>query len=156
MTETTRRTVLAGAVGVGAAAVVTACGGGSGSGSNGPAPDTPTQSPPTTGAAATPGQSAPPAANGLARTSEIPVGGGKIFDAQKVVVTQPAAGQFKAFSAICTHMGCTVGSVSGGLIKCPCHGSQYSIQDGSVKGGPAPQPLPAKQVTVSGDEIVVS
>ncbi len=157
MSETTRRAVLAGAIGAGAAAVVTACGGGSDSGSNGgsdgQAQDTPTQDPP---AASAPAQSSAPAANGLARTSDIPVGGGKIFDAQKVVVTQPAAGQFKAFSAICTHMGCTVGSVSGGLIKCPCHGSEYSIQDGSVKGGPAPKALPAKQVTVSGDEIVVS
>jgi Rieske Fe-S protein len=158
MSETTRRAVLAGAVGAGAAAVVTACGGGgsdSGSdgGSDGQARDTPTQAPPTTSA---PAESSTPAVNGLAKTSDIPVGGGKIFDAQKVVVTQPAAGQFKAFSAICTHMGCTVGSVSGGLIKCPCHGSEYSIQDGSVKGGPAPKALPAKQVTVTGDQVVVS
>jgi Rieske Fe-S protein len=157
MSETTRRAVLAGTVGAGAAAMLTACGGGgsdsgSNSGSGSQAPD-PTQNQPATSA---PGESSAPAVNGLARTSDIPVGGGKIFDAQKVVVTQPAAGQFKAFSAICTHMGCTVGSVSGGLIKCPCHGSEYSIQDGSVKGGPAPKALPAKQVTVSGDEIVVS
>jgi Rieske Fe-S protein len=157
MSETTRRAVLAGAVGAGAAAVVTACGGGgSGSGSNsgsGSQAQDPTQNPPTTSA---PAESSAPAVNGLARTSEIPVGGGKIFDAQKVVVTQPATGQFKAFSAICTHMGCTVGSVSGGLIKCPCHGSEYSIQDGSVKGGPAPKALPAKQVTVTGDQITVT
>jgi Rieske Fe-S protein len=157
MSETTRRAVLAGAVGAGAAAVVTACGGGgsdsgSNSGSGSQAQD-PTQNPPTTSA---PVESSAPAVNALARTSEIPVGGGKIFDGQKVVVTQPVAGQFKAFSAICTHMGCTVGSVSGGLIKCPCHGSEYSIQDGSVKGGPAPKALPAKQVTVTGDQITVT
>lgn len=160
MSETTRRAILAGAVGAGAAAVVAACGGGGGgsdsgssgsNGSNGQA-----QAPAATGGASTPAESTAPGANGLATTSEIPVGGGKIFDAQKVVVTQPAAGQFKAFSAICTHMGCTVGSVSGGLIKCPCHGSEYSIQDGSVKGGPAPKALPAKQVTVTGNEIIVS
>lgn len=154
MSETTRRAILAGAVGAGAAAVVAACGGGSdsgSSGSNGQAPE-----PAATGGASTPAESAAPGANGLATTTEIPVGGGKIFDAQKVVVTQPAAGQFKAFSAICTHMGCTVGSVSGGLIKCPCHGSEYSIQDGSVKGGPAPKALPAKQVTVTGNEIIVT
>jgi Rieske Fe-S protein len=156
MSETTRRAVLAGAVGAGAAAVVTACGGGSDSGSNsgsGSQAQDPTQNPPTTSA---PVESSAPAVNGLAKTSEIPVGGGKIFDGQKVVVTQPVAGQFKAFSAICTHMGCTVGSVSGGLIKCPCHGSEYSIQDGSVKGGPAPKALPAKQVTVTGDQITVT
>jgi Rieske Fe-S protein len=155
MSETTRRAVLAGAVGAGAAAVVAACGGGSSdsgsSGSNGQPQDAP-----ATGGASTPPESTAPGTNGLATTSEIPVGGGKIFDAQKVVVTQPAAGQFKAFSAICTHMGCTVGSISGGLIKCPCHGSEYSIQDGSVKGGPAPKALPAKQVTVTGDQIIVA
>jgi Rieske Fe-S protein len=165
MSETTRRAVLAGAVGAGAAVVVAACGGGgsdsgsnsgSNSGSDSQAQDTPTQDPPATGGASTSAESTAPAANRLTTTSEIPVGGGKIFDAQKVVVTQPAAGQFKAFSAICTHMGCTVGSVSGGLIKCPCHGSQYSIQDGSVKGGPAPKALPAKQVTVTGNQIIVA
>jgi Rieske Fe-S protein len=160
MSETTRRAVLAGAVGAGAAAVVAACGGGGSdsgsSGSNGQVQDTTTQDPPVAGGASTPAESTDPAANGLTATSEIPVGGGKIFDAQKVVVTQPAAGQFKAFSAICTHLGCTVGSVSGGLIKCPCHGSRYSIQDGSVKGGPAPKALPAKQVTVTGNQIIVA
>jgi Rieske Fe-S protein len=150
MSETTRRAVLAGTVGAGAAAVVTACGGGTGSGS---ATNTPTQgTTPDGGQTST----APAAGGGLAKTSEIPVGGGKIFDAQKVVVTQPTAGQFKAFSAVCTHAGCNVGSISGGIIKCPCHGSQYSIEDGSVKGGPAPKPLPAKQVTVSGDNITVT
>jgi Rieske Fe-S protein len=155
MSETTRRAVLAGTVGAGAAAVLTACGGGgSDSGSNsGSGSGDQAQNPTATSA---PGGSSAPAANGLAKTSDIPVGGGKIFDAQKVVVTQPAAGQFKAFSAICTHMGCTVGSISGGLIKCPCHGSEYSIQDGSVKGGPAPKALPAKQVTVTGDQIIVA
>jgi Rieske Fe-S protein len=91
----------------------------------------------------------------LATTSEIPVGGGKIFAAQKVVVTQPAAGNFKAFSAICTHMGCTVDQVANGTIDCPCHGSQFSITNGAVEGGPAPSPLPAKAITVTGDNITL-
>jgi Rieske Fe-S protein len=141
MTETTRRAVLA-AGGAGAAALLAGCGGGSGSSSGGAAPaPTPTRE---------------PSADALAKTSDIPVGGGKIFTAQKVVVTQPAAGQFKAFSAVCTHMGCLVGSVSGGTIHCPCHGSQYSIADGSVTVGPAPRPLAPKQVAVAGDSITVS
>ncbi|OLB76519.1 MAG: hypothetical protein AUI14_18505 [Actinobacteria bacterium 13_2_20CM_2_71_6] len=72
------------------------------------------------------------------------------------MVTQPVAGTFKAFSAICTHKGCPVGSVSGGAIRCPCHGSEYSIVDGSVKRGPAPGPLDPKTVTVKGTSIVVS
>ena len=89
----------------------------------------------------------------LAKTSEIPVGGGKIFKDQKVVVTQPKKDEFKAFSAICTHQGCTVSTVSNGTIDCPCHGSRYRIADGSVAGGPAPKPLPAEQIKVEGNSI---
>ncbi|MFC5910152.1 Rieske (2Fe-2S) protein, partial [Streptacidiphilus monticola] len=79
--------------------------------------------------------------------------GGKVFADQQVVVTQPAAGQFKAFSAVCTHAGCTVGSVSGGTIVCPCHGSKYKITDGSVVQGPAPRPLAEKSVTVANGQL---
>ncbi|WP_394435205.1 Rieske (2Fe-2S) protein [Streptomyces sp. SGAir0957] len=93
------------------------------------------------------------AANELAKTSDIPVGGGKIFPDKKVVVTQPAQGDFKAFSAVCTHQGCTVNSVSGGTINCPCHGSKYRIADASVAGGPAPRPLPPQKITVTGKSI---
>jgi Rieske Fe-S protein len=89
----------------------------------------------------------------LAKTSDIPEGGGKIFADQKVVVTQPKANEFKAFSAVCTHQGCTVAAISDGTIQCPCHGSRYSIVDGSVKGGPAPKPLPPEQIKVSGGSI---
>jgi nitrite reductase/ring-hydroxylating ferredoxin subunit len=92
-------------------------------------------------------------ASELAATSEIPVGSGKIFTRPQVVVTQPTAGDFKAFSAVCTHMGCIVSRISDGTIDCPCHGSQYSITTGDVVGGPAPKPLPAKQIRVSGDSI---
>jgi Rieske Fe-S protein len=89
----------------------------------------------------------------LAKTSDIPQGGGKIFKDKGVVVTQPAAGTFKAFSATCTHQGCTVGSVANGVIVCPCHNSHFSAEDGSVKQGPATRPLPAAKITVAGDEI---
>ncbi|MFE2888111.1 Rieske (2Fe-2S) protein [Streptomyces sp. NPDC059272] len=89
----------------------------------------------------------------LAKTSEIPVGGGKIFKDQKIVVTQPKKDEFKAFSAICTHQGCTVGTVANGTIDCPCHGSKYRIADGSVEAGPAPKPLPAEQIKVEGNSI---
>jgi Rieske Fe-S protein len=164
MSETTRRSVLAGAAGVGAAAVLAACGtadngSDSGNGVGDSSGDSGVQSTPT--AAAT--QSQAPANTGgntggnvLARTADIPVGGGKIIDAEKVVVTQPAKGTFKCFSAICTHAGCTVGSVSNGIISCPCHGSRFSAVDGSVKGGPAPSPLAAKKVTVQGDSVVLA
>ena len=89
----------------------------------------------------------------LATTADIPVGGGKILKAQKVVVTQPKKDEFKAFSAICTHQGCTVSAIANGTINCPCHGSKFNIADGTVAGGPAPKPLPAEQITVEGNSI---
>lgn len=89
----------------------------------------------------------------LAKTADIPVGGGKILKAQKVVVTQPKKDEFKAFSAVCTHQGCTVSTIANGTINCPCHGSKFSIADGTVAGGPAPKPLPAEQITVEGNSI---
>jgi Rieske Fe-S protein len=88
-------------------------------------------------------------------TSEIPVGSGKIFSSDKVVITQPASGTFKGFSAVCTHQGCIVDQVSNGTIDCPCHGSQFSIKDGSVVAGPAPSPLPAAPITVTGTSITL-
>jgi len=93
------------------------------------------------------------AGDALAKTSDIPEGGGKVFAAQKVVVTQPAAGQYKAFSAVCTHQGCTVSQVNNGMINCPCHGSKFKIADGSVAQGPATQPLAPANITVSGSDI---
>ncbi|MYS19144.1 Ferredoxin subunit of nitrite reductase or a ring-hydroxylating dioxygenase [Streptomyces sp. DvalAA-14] len=152
----TRRGVVAAAGGVGLAAVLTACGSGSDSDSSSKAssPSSDAAAPATTGSGST--SAAAGGGTALAKTSDIPVGGGKIFDDQKVVVTQPTAGQFKGFSAICTHMGCTVASVSGGTINCPCHGSKYHVADGSVANGPATQGLPAKQVTVAGDEITLA
>jgi Rieske Fe-S protein len=89
----------------------------------------------------------------LGSTSDIPVGGGAVFESQKVVVTQPTPGNFKAFSAICTHAGCTVNKVASGTINCPCHGSKYAIADGSVVNGPAKKPLAERQIMVSGNTI---
>jgi Rieske Fe-S protein len=141
--------------GIGAAGVVAAldgCGGGSGdSGGTGAQPPAGATGSGPADSGSTGGDS-----GDSIKTSDIPVGGGKIFDTQNIVVTQPTAGQFKAFSATCTHQGCQVSSVQGGAIKCPCHGSEYSIVDGSVKVGPAPRPLPVKQATVNGDQITVT
>jgi nitrite reductase/ring-hydroxylating ferredoxin subunit len=89
----------------------------------------------------------------LAKTTDIPEGGGKVFAKQGVVVTQPTKGQFKAFSSKCTHQGCPVNEVAKGVISCPCHHSEFSVTDGSVKKGPATQPLAAANISVSGDEI---
>jgi Rieske Fe-S protein len=95
----------------------------------------------------------PPKKEELAKTSDIPVGGGKIYKDKKIVVTQPEKGDFKAFSAVCTHSGCTVNEVAGGTINCPCHGSKYNVADASVAGGPAPRPLPPQNITVTGNSI---
>lgn len=124
--------------------------------------------PPATGGASAPGGAASqpasggasaggaPAAAALASTSDIPAGGGKVIDGKNVVITQPQAGSFKAFTAVCTHQGCTVSSVSGGTINCPCHGSKFSIKDGSVVNGPAASPLAAVAIKVEGTSIVQS
>jgi Rieske Fe-S protein len=90
-----------------------------------------------------------------AKTSDIPVGGGTIFADAKTVITQPTAGTFKAFSSICTHAGCPVAEVTDS-INCNCHGSKFSLADGSVTAGPAQSPLPAKTVTVQGDSLAVA
>jgi Rieske Fe-S protein len=155
--RSTRRGVLAGVGLVGLAGAVSACGsGGSGSSSAG----TSAGAPPATGAASAPSSASGGGAStggaqgsALATTSEIPVGSGKIFTTEKVVVTQPNSGDFKAFSAVCTHMGCLVATISNGTIDCPCHGSQYSISTGAVVSGPAPSPLPAQSINVSGSNI---
>lgn len=111
---------------------------------------------PSSSPSPSPSTSRAPAAGGLARTSDIPVGSGKIFHAYQVVVTQPTAGTFKAFSDVCTHQGCQVEEISNGRIRCPCHNSQYSIVDGSVQSGPAPRALPARALTVKDGELFLS
>ncbi|HZP53828.1 Rieske (2Fe-2S) protein [Actinocrinis sp.] len=93
----------------------------------------------------------------LAATSDIPVDGGKIVNTDGgIVITQPASGTYKAFTAICTHSGCTVGSVSDNQITCPCHGSVFSAKDGSVINGPAQAPLAAKNIKVDGGQIFLA
>ena len=90
----------------------------------------------------------------LALTSDVPVGGGKILADKKIVITQPRAGSFEAFTAVCTHQGCTVSSVSGGTVNCPCHGSKFSIANGSVVTGPAASALAPVSIKVQGTSIV--
>ncbi len=148
--STTRRTVVAMAGASGLAAALAACGGSdSGSASTG-----------SSGSHGSSGSGSGSGASGgkgtmLAKTSDIPEGGGKIFADQKVVVTQPTSGQFKCFSAICTHQGCTVSQIKDGTIDCPCHGSKYHIADGSVANGPAPRPLAPEKITVANGEVTL-
>ncbi len=157
-TRATRRGVLAGVGLVGLAGAASACGSG---GSSSSSAGTNAGAPPATGAASAPssasgaggGSTAGAQGSALATTGDIPVGSGKIFTSEKIVVTQPNSGDFKAFSAVCTHMGCIVSTISNGTIDCPCHGSQYSISTGAVVGGPAPSPLPAQAINVTGSNI---
>ncbi|NBE55033.1 Rieske (2Fe-2S) protein [Streptomyces boluensis] len=152
-----RRTVVAGVGAVGLAAAVTACGG---SGDSTPAGETSPPKDATGGAdtgAPTDGETGGGGGGGtpLAKTGDIPEGGGKVFKEEGVVVTQPSAGDFKAFSATCTHQGCTVKDVADGTINCVCHGSKFAVADGSVEHGPATRPLPTAKIAVSGDEITL-
>ncbi|MER5363369.1 Rieske (2Fe-2S) protein [Streptomyces sp. NPDC002785] len=137
-----RRAVVAAAGAVSVAAVLTACGNQKDSGGSDavkPADD---------------GSDGGKAA--LAKTADIPEGGGMIFADRGVVVTQPKAGEFKAFSSKCTHQGCAVSSVSDGTINCPCHDSKFDVATGSVTEGPATEPLPARAITVKGDSITLA
>ena len=133
---TRRRVLVTGGVVAAAAAMTAACGS---SGSGAPA---------TSGTAS--------AAGTTVATGDVPVGGGLVLPDQQVVVTQPTAGTFRAFSAVCTHESCAVTQVSHGAIICPCHMGQFSAADGSVLGGPPPAPLAPVPVTVSRGTITLA
>ena len=140
-----RRTVVASLGAAGLAVALTACG----------SDDDTSGSSTEQGADAGTGGAGAGAATGaaLAKTSDIPEGGGKVFSDEKVVVSQPTAGDYKAFSTICTHRACPMTDLKGDVLSCSCHGSQFSVADGSVKKGPATEPLAAKKISVDGDSI---
>ena len=148
-TRATRRGVLAGVGLAGLAGAISACSSG---GSSSSSAGTGTNAGAGTGAAPA-ATSASGGGSALGSTNQIPVGGGMVFSSDKVVVTQPTQGDFKGFSAVCTHMQCTVDQVADGTIDCPCHGSKFSVKDGSVVSGPAPSPLPAQTIKVTGTNI---
>ena len=146
MTAINRRRALAGsaAIAVGVP-VLAACGS-----------DEPTATDPSSSPSPSDESPSEPSADGsaaLASASTVPVGGCFVNADAKVVVTQPTEGDFKAFSAVCTHQGCLVESSSEGEIPCPCHGSRFSLEDGSALSGPATAALAAVEITVDGDSI---
>lgn len=162
-----RRTVLraAGLVALsGGAVALAACSADSTSSTPSTAPTSAEPSAAETSAAASPSEtSASPSAEATSEApegtevaiSKVAVGGGVIVD-EKYVVTQPKSGEFKAFSAICTHQGCPVTSVADGVIVCPCHNSHFDISTGDAVSGPAQEPLPTVAFTTSGDNIVIT
>lgn len=132
-----RRTVLAAGVSVVGVGVLAACATGSGDGSAGG------------GVQATPG-------GPLVALADVPVGGAVAVTTaggDKIVVAQPEAGQVVAFSAICTHQGCTV-APEGDRLNCPCHGSVFEAFTGAVVNGPADEPLPEFPVKLEADAVV--
>jgi Rieske Fe-S protein len=156
-----RRAVLAGAGAFGATCLLAASGTSSGTGGTNPnrSDYQANPAPAGSGPANAQGEGNTGSANAggsgatvLAAVADVPVGGGVIKGAY--VITQPVKGTFKAFSKVCTHQGCDVNKIDGGVISCPCHGSQFSIEDGSVQGGPAPKGLPATSVKVDGKNVV--
>jgi len=142
--EVSRRNVVFATIGVG---VLAACGTSSTTNPTQPAPG---NSVPAVGPTAGGGAS-------LAATSQVPVQGGVVVqDSQgnPIVVVQPAAGQYLAYSAVCPHAGCPVSQVQQNQILCPCHGSVFSSTDGSVLGGPAPSGLTPITVHVANGQVV--
>lgn len=115
-------------------------------------PETTTTSPATT----TPTPSVPSNAVKLAASSRLPAGAGATYqdpgDGSADIIIRASDGSLTAFSAVCTHAGCTVG-YQGGEIVCPCHGATYDPQTGAVTGGPAPQGLAPKKVLERGGAI---
>lgn len=132
----TRRIVFQGLGALGVAAALAGCGGGDSAGGGGGA--------------------VPEAGSVLATTSEVPVGGGVVLADANLVLTQPTEGDFKAFSATCTHTGTQVNEIDGTDIVCPNHNSRFSIADGSVTNPPASSPLEAVAITVDGDNILTA
>ncbi|NYJ01246.1 Rieske Fe-S protein [Nocardioides thalensis] len=155
-----RRIVFQGLGALGVAAALAGCGGSddpdtdAGTGGADPQSSGGTTDEPTSG-----GGSGTGGAGGgteLATTDEVPVGGGLILGDEKIVITQPTEGDFKAFTAVCTHQGLTVTSVEDGTIHCANHGSAFSAETGDVENPPAAAPLAEVQITVEGDRILLA
>ena len=150
-----RRTVLVTGGALGAAAALAACGSsgddGAAASSSAPAPtgeaSGSTPAPETSGAA--------PAGEVLGPVDQVAVGSGVVYDGPKVVVTQPAEGDVRGFTAVCPHQGCLVSEVTNNEILCPCHGSLFSAEDGAVITGPATSGLAPVDISVVDDQVVL-
>jgi cytochrome b6-f complex iron-sulfur subunit len=139
-----RRTALTLAAGSATALGLAACGGSGGAGS-------------TSGGGASAGSGAGAGTGGaLVALADVPVGGAVSAtspDGKPVIIAQPTQGTVVGFSAICTHMGCTV-APAGKQLDCPCHGSVYDAATGKNLSGPAPRPLAPFPVHLDGDQVL--
>jgi nitrite reductase/ring-hydroxylating ferredoxin subunit len=148
----TRRGLVFGAGAAGLAALVAGCGADEPPPAASPGASSRAAAPATTAPAAT-APDLPPGA--LARTADVPVGGGVIVEADgPVLVVQPAAGVFRAFSARCPHQNFVVGTpAADGVVTCPGHLAHYRAADGSLIDGPAPRGLDAVPVAVADGHV---
>lgn len=151
-----RRTVLVTGGAIGAAAALAACGGSgdSAASSSSAASDSSSALEPSSSAAESSG--AAPQGEVLGPVDQVVVGSGVVYDGPKVVVTQPAQGDVRGFTAVCPHQGCLVSEVTNNEILCPCHGSLFSAEDGAVLGGPATTGLAPVDVTVVDDQVILN
>lgn len=158
----TRRGVLAGSAAVVATLALGACASPDETSSGSPAttpeasPDASTETPASSESSQAPD---PGAGEVLATTGEFPTGGGKVVTttaAGVVVVTQPADGEFKAFSGKCPHQGCPVSEVLENEIRCNCHGSTFDATTGDRLAGPAMVGLAPVAIAVEGTDIVLA
>ncbi len=94
----------------------------------------------------------------LGKKSTVPLKSGKLFrvGGQSIFVTQPSAGVFRAFNALCTHQGGIVNRVSGSNMICPSHGARFDSNTGNPAGGPARRALAKIKITVSGNDLKVT
>lgn len=151
-TQTARRKVLVIGAATLAGGALTACGSGGDSGTTSSGEPNGVASPPPGDApATTPSAGGAPAGKAIVKTADVPVGGGKVLKEQKVVVTQPTAGSFRCFTAVCPHQGCLVTKVEDNTINCACHNSEFKATDGAVIKGPATKGLAEKKITVAAD-----
>jgi Rieske Fe-S protein len=94
----------------------------------------------------------------LISLDDIAVGKGaavQLPNGKPAIVTRLTSSSAVCFSAICTHMGCTV-APKGEELDCPCHGSRFNIKTGAVLNGPASAPLAKIPVTVSDGKVAAS
>lgn len=89
----------------------------------------------------------------IAATKDIPVGGGKYFEKDQLIVAQPKKGKFNAFNSTCSHANCPVSDMeTKGKMICPCHNAEFDL-DGKPVKGVARRPLKPEKIVVAGGKI---